>query len=369
MQAWDRPAPELARLTRPNAALMGRAELRGLMASLGEAPWRGDQIFEGLFKHRFGAWDEFTNLSKTLRGKLTEAADIIWPEIIQSVPSRDGSTKHAFRLADGKEVEGVHMPYGNRTTLCLSSQVGCAMGCTFCATGQMGILRNLLPGEIVGQVVSMLRRHGAPVGTDGEPDPINIVFMGMGEPLHNLDNLMAAFEILTDPAGSGLSPKRITVSTSGLVSSIDRMGGFQKRPRLAVSLNGTTDEYRSKIMPVNRVWNLEALTEALARFPLQANERITLEYVLLKGVTDALEDGHRLVALASRFPSKVNLIPFNPHEGSGFEPPDEGRVSELCRLLSDEGVIVSVRRSRGQDVAGACGQLVRPGQSRHTQDS
>ena len=364
MPLWDQPAPELAPRARANAALLSRAELRALMPGLGEAPWRGDQVFEGLHKHRFGAWDEFTNLSKALRARLAEAADLAWPEIIQSLPSRDGSTKHAFRLADGKEVEGVHMPYANRTTLCLSSQVGCAMGCTFCATGQMGILRNLLPGEITGQVVSMLRRHGAPVGPDGEPDPLNLVFMGMGEPLHNLDNLMAAFEALTDPKGLGLSPKRITVSTSGLVSGIERLGAHAKRPRLAVSLNGTTDEYRSRIMPVNRVWNLEALMATLARFPLQTNERVTLEYVLLKGVTDSLEDGRRLVAMASRFPSKVNLIPFNPHEGSGFEAPDEGRVSALCQLLSEAGLIVSVRRSRGQDIGGACGQLVREAQKR-----
>ena len=369
MPLWDQPAPELAPRPRPNAAGMSRAELAALLADLGEPAWRADQLFEGLYRHRYGAWEDFTSLSKALRAKLADAAEIAWPELVQSLPSRDGSTKHAFRLADGKEVEGVHMPYGDRTTLCLSSQVGCAMGCTFCATGQMGILRNLLPGEITGQVVSMLRRHGTPVGSDGEPDPLNLVFMGMGEPLHNLDNLMAAFETLTDPAGLALSPKRITVSTSGLVSSIDRLGTFQKRPRLAVSLNGTTDEYRSKIMPVNRVWNLDALTEALVRFPLQTNERITLEYVLLKGVTDSLEDGHRLVALASGFPSKVNLIPFNPHEGSGFEPPDEGRISELCRRLADAGVIVSVRRSRGQDVAGACGQLARPGQARPSRDS
>ncbi|HTL98847.1 MAG TPA: 23S rRNA (adenine(2503)-C(2))-methyltransferase RlmN, partial [Holophagaceae bacterium] len=303
MPLWDQPAPELAPRARPNAAFLSREDLRGLMSRLGEAPWRGDQVFEGLHKHRFGAWDDFTTLSKPLRVKLAGAADIAWPEIIQSLPSRDGSTKHAFRLADGKEVEGVHMPYASRTTLCLSSQVGCAMGCTFCATGQMGILRNLLPGEITGQVVSMLRRHGAPVGADGEPDPINLVFMGMGEPLHNLDNLMAAFEVLTDAKGLGLSPKRVTVSTSGLVSGIERLGAFAKRPRLAVSLNGTTDEYRSKIMPVNRVWNLDALMDALVRFPLQTNERVTLEYVLLKGVTDSLDDGRRLVALASKFPS------------------------------------------------------------------
>jgi 23S rRNA (adenine2503-C2)-methyltransferase len=233
------------------------------------------------------------------------------------------------------------------------------MGCTFCATGQMGIVRNLTAAEIVGQVVAMLNHHDHPLDR-----PVNLVFMGMGEPLHNFDHLMAAFATLTDPEGLAIPPRRITVSTSGLVSGIDRLGGFARRPRLALSLNATTDERRSRIMPVNRIWNLEALAEALGRFPLQSGERITLEYVLLKGATDSLEDGRRLAAFAQRFPAKVNLIPFNPHEGSGFEPPEEARIGALCRLLSDAGLSVSVRRSRGQDVAGACGQLVREGQSR-----
>ena len=245
-----------------------------------------------------------------------------------------------------------------RVTLCLSSQVGCAMGCTFCATGQMGIIRNLNAGEIVGQVVAMLNHHWHP------PDrPVNLVFMGMGEPLHNFDHLMAAFSILSDRAGLAIPPRRITVSTSGLVSGIDRLGTHARRPRLALSLNATTDQHRSRIMPVNRAWNLEALAQSLGRFPLQSGERITLEYVLLKGVTDSLEDGRRLAAFARHFPAKVNLIPFNPHEGSGFEPPDEARIGALCRLLSEAGLPVSVRRSRGQDVAGACGQLVRHGRS------
>jgi 23S rRNA (adenine2503-C2)-methyltransferase len=170
--------------------------------------------------------------------------------------------------------------------------------------------------------------------------------------------------VLTDPKGLAIPPRRITVSTSGLVSGIERMGTFARRPRLALSLNATTDVRRSLIMPVNRVWNLEALAAALAAFPLQSGERITLEYVLLKGVTDSLEDARRLAAFAHGFPAKVNLIPFNPHEGSGFEPPDESRIGALCRLLSDAGLPVSVRRSRGQDVAGACGQLVRQESSR-----
>jgi 23S rRNA (adenine2503-C2)-methyltransferase len=389
-QSWDHPAPEAGLRSRPNAAGLGRGDLGALLDALGEPAWRGKQLFSGLLRQRWTRWEQFTTLSKALRTRLEAEVDLAWPAIVQSEPSSDGSTKHVFELGDGRQVEGVHMPYAvrgsglrptppepprpaqahpapgfeepyeDRVTLCLSSQVGCAMGCTFCATGQMGIIRNLSAAEIVGQVVAMLNHHAHPADR-----PVNLVFMGMGEPLHNFDHLMAAFDTLTDAEGLAIPPRRITVSTSGLVSGIDRLGTYSRRPRLALSLNGTTDEHRSRIMPVNRVWDLEALASALGRFPLQSGERITLEYVLLKGVTDSLEDGRRLAAYARRFPSKVNLIPFNPHEGSGFEAPDEARISALCGLLSKAGVPVSVRRSRGQDVAGACGQLVREGQSRN----
>lgn len=389
--AWDQPAPEAGQAARPNAAGLDPAGLKALVSALGEPAWRGGQLFEGLYRQRWTRWEQFSSLPKALRTRMEAEVDLAWPAMVQSLASEDGSTKHAFELSDGKQIEGVFMPYVvrgsglrstplesprreqarpvpgfpdsgeqlDRVTLCLSSQVGCAMGCTFCATGQMGIVRNLTAAEIVGQVVAMLSHHGHPEGR-----PVNLVFMGMGEPLHNLDHLMAAFGILTDPKGLAIPPRRITVSTSGLVSGIERLGAFPKRPRLALSLNATTDAHRSAIMPVNRVWNLEALATALGTFPLQPGERITLEYVLLKGVTDGLEDGRRLAAFARRFPSKVNLIPFNPHEGSGFEPPEESRIGALCRLLSDAGLPVSVRRSRGQDVAGACGQLVREGRPR-----
>ena len=380
------------------------------MTSLGEPQWRGGQLLSGLLRQRWTRWDQFSNLSRSLRARLETEVDLAWPTIVQSQPSLDGSTKHVFALRDGRQIEGVHMPYEDRVTLCLSSQVGCALGCTFCATGQMGIIRNLSAAEIVGQVMAMLNHHAhpqdrplrpeqeaeghpAPHGPGGagprtgpvRPEqeaeghraphgpggagprtgPVNLVFMGMGEPLHNFDHLMAAFGTLTDEEGLAIPPRRITVSTSGLVSGIDRLGTFARRPRLALSLNATTDAARSRIMPVNRVWNLEALAQALGRFPLQSGERITIEYVLLKGVSDSQEDGRRLAAFAGRFPAKVNLIPFNPHEGSGFEAPEESRIGALCRLLSDSAVPVSVRRSRGQDVAGACGQLVREGQPRH----
>ena len=326
---WERPAPELQPGDRPNVAGMGLARLKTLVAALGESPFRAGQLYHGLYRQRWTAWEQFTNLSKALRARLERETRLQWPVIQESALSGDGATKHAFLLEDGALVEGVHMPYGARTTLCLSSQVGCAMGCTFCATGLMGIKRNLTPGEIAGQVVTMLNAHG-----HGADEGVNLVFMGMGEPLHNLDNLMEAFALLTDPQGLGISPRRITLSTSGLVTGIARLATFNPRPRLALSLNATTDAYRSSIMPVNRAWNLAALAAALDAFPLESGERITLEYVLLKGVTDALEDGRRLAAFARRFPSKVNLIPFNPHEGSGFEPPTESRVGELCALLA-----------------------------------
>ena len=353
---WDRPAPEAAHPARPNAAGFSKPQLAELMKSLHEPAFRATQVFEGLYKHRWATWEAYTNLSKALRARLQREVALCWPEISESVASEDGSTKHAFRLADGKQVEGVHMPYPARTTLCLSSQVGCAMGCTFCATGQMGIVRNLTAAEIVGQVVTMLNTHQHPDGM-----PVNLVFMGMGEPMHNLGHVMEAFALLSDPAGLAIPPRRITLSTCGLVSGIEKLAEYPRRPRLALSLNGTTNDYRSRIMPVNRVWNLEALTKTLQAFPLEHNERITLEYVLLKGITDSLEDARRLATFAHQFPSKANLIPYNAHEGAGFEEPEEARVQAFCQLLIAKDVTVSVRRSRGQDVAGACGQLVREG--------
>jgi len=378
---WDLPAPEVKPAARPNAAGMSKASLKELLKGLGEPAFRVTQIFEGIYKQRWTSWEAFSNLPKTLRERLQSDVDLAWPEIVESVASVDGSTKHAFRLADGKLIEGVHMPYEKRTTLCLSSQVGCAMGCTFCATGQMGIIRNLSAAEIVGQVMAMLHAHDHPAGGPLSPEqdakghlakrgpegvgptrgPMNLVFMGMGEPLHNLNQVMRAFEILRDTAGLGIPPRRITLSTSGLVSGIETLAKSKVRPRLALSLNATTDGYRSSIMPVNRVWNLLALTKALQAFPLESGERITLEYVLLKGVTDSMEDARRLAAFARKFPCKINLIPFNTHEGSGFEEPSEERIHELCKYLASKELTVSVRRSRGQDIAGACGQLVREG--------
>ena len=352
---WDLPGPEPAP-RRANVAGGSREALRALLARLGAAPYRADQVFEGLYRHRWADWEAFTMLGKDLRARLAEAADLAWPEVIESQASEDGATKHALRLRDGRAVETVHIPYPDRTTLCLSSQVGCALGCRFCATGAMGLVRNLDAAEIVGQVVALLRHHGHPAGR-----PVNLVFMGMGEPLHNLDHVLGAFAILTDARGLAIPPRRITLSTSGLVPGIARLGTFPRRPRLAVSLNATTDEARSRLMPVNRAWGLDALARALAAFPCEPGERITVEYVLLKDVNDGPEDLRRLLAFCRRFPSKANLIPFNAHDGSGFEPPDEARLQALLAAFSAAGIPVSIRRSRGQDVSGACGTLARKG--------
>jgi len=352
--SWEEAAPSPLPGDRPNAAGAGHEALKALLLGLGEKAFRANQVFEGLYVQRWTRWEQFSTLSKALRERLEAEVDLAWPSIQESRTGSDGTTKHAFRLSDGLQVEGVHMPYPDRTTLCISSQVGCAMGCTFCATGGMGIRRNLAASEIVGQVVAMLNHHGHPQGL-----PVNLVFMGMGEPLHNLEQVLEAFVLLTDPKGLAIPPRRITLSTSGLVPGIQRLGAQDRRPRLAVSLNATTDAYRDQIMPVNRAWNLKALGAALEAFPLGKGERITLEYVLLRGVTDSPEDAERLATYAKAFPSKVNLIPFNEHEGAGFRAPEEKTLDLFCRVLIQRGIPVMIRRSRGQEVAGACGQLVR----------
>jgi len=339
---------------KPSVAGLPRTAIRELFKSLGEPLFRGDQTFEGLYKKQWTSWEAFTMLSKELRIRLEQSFDIAWPALCNARESNDGSTKYTTILTDGSQIEGVFMPFEKRRSICISSQVGCAMGCTFCATGQMGLIRNLNSMEIVGQIMAMIIDKKHQLDT-----PINILFMGMGEPLHNLDNVMQAFEIITDKKGLAIPPRRITLSTSGLVSGIEKLASYSSRPRLALSLNATTDTYRSKIMPINKTWDLASLTKSLCNFPLEHNERITLEYVLLKGETDNFDDALRLAAFASNFPSKVNLIPFNEHEGTGFKAPTEEKIEEFCKILSKRKITVSVRRSRGQDIAGACGQLIR----------
>jgi len=356
MNAWDREAPEISpefvHLSNKNAAGMGLNELELMFNSLGEPTYRALQAFEGIYKHQWRSWSQFSNLSKGLRAKLTADVILEWPQLAQTLVSADGSAKHSVILVDGMQVECVYIPYGNRATMCISTQVGCAMGCKFCATARMGLIRNLTSAEIAGQVMAMVAHHNHIM-----EQPLNIVLMGMGEPLHNLKNVLDAFIILNHPKGMAVPSRRMTISTSGLVPGITRLGKSNPRPRLALSLNATTDEARTKIMPVNSAWGLAKLTAALRDFPLQAGERVTLEYVVMKDCSDSLEDAERLSDFASQFPSKINLIPYNPCDGSEFMPPNEKMLNEMGRHLAEKGHIVSIRRSRGQDVGGACGQL------------
>jgi 23S rRNA (adenine2503-C2)-methyltransferase len=279
------------------------------------------------------------------------------PAIQRQERSDDGATKLLLETG-GDLVEAVHMPRrvstGERVTLCISSQVGCAMGCSFCATASMGFVRHLSAGEIVAQVLVALQALGP-----RHPSELTLVFMGMGEPLHNLRQVARAVEVLSNPSGLGMSPRRITVSTSGLVPQIRELGELAARPLLAISLNATSDEQRTELMPINQRYPLSELRAALASFPLRPRERITVEYVLLAGVNDSPGDAERLAAFCGAFSHHINLIPFNAHEHAPYRPPSEDQLERFTQRLIDSGERrITIRRSRGRDVQGACGQLV-----------
>lgn len=278
------------------------------------------------------------------------------PRVHAMERSEDGATKLLLRT-HGDLIEAVHMPRDvgtGRVTLCVSSQVGCALGCTFCATASMGFRRHLSAGEIVAQVLVVLHALGP-----RHPSELTLVFMGMGEPLHNFKQVARAIEILAMPAGLGVPPRRITVSTSGLVPQIAELGALSARPLLAISLNATTDSSRRELMPINRRYPLAELRAALERYPLRARERITVEYVLLEGVNDSLDDAVRLAEFCESFPHHINLIPFNAHAHAEFRAPSEQSLERFTRaIMQHRRTLVTVRRSRGRDIQGACGQLV-----------
>jgi len=310
---------------------------------------------------RVSSWDADGPVVGKDGRALLASLDMRLPHIVEEAPSEDGATRVVLQTSDGHTIEAVHMPrpHAGRTTFCVSSQVGCAMGCTFCATGTMGIVRNLSAGEIVGQVLALMRAHGPQTGHH-----LNLVFMGMGEPMHNLEHVARAVEILCDPAGVGLSEKRITVSTSGLVPRIDAFAQLRVRPLLSVSINATTDETRGRVMPVNRAFNLAALKACLLRFPFRRGEKVLLAYVLLRGENDSDDDARRLADFAKGLPANVNLIPLNEHSLSAHRAPDDDHGARFARVLYDElkardfhGVLTT-RNNRGRDIRGACGQLV-----------
>jgi 23S rRNA (adenine2503-C2)-methyltransferase len=348
---WDAPAPE--KVGRPSAFGLLPVELKAL-----GCPNNADHLFSLL--QRPCRWVEGApKFGKENRAFLEAIADLSLPRIDESIESTDGSRKLALQLSDGRRIETVHMPRmvkNARVTMCISSQVGCAMGCTFCATGAMGIQRNLSAGEIVGQVLSVMWALGP-----GTSSRLTLVFMGMGEPLHNLDHVHRAIRVLTHPSGLNIPARRITVSTSGLVSGIEKLARLKPRPLLALSLNASSDAARNSTMPVNKVWNLAKLRAALDTWGLRSNEKFTFEYVLLAGENDTDEDADRLVAWLGILHRghNLNLIPMNEHGASEFQEPAEARIQAFSDRLKSYGCFVTVRRSRGRDVSAACGQLVK----------
>ena len=326
----------------------------------GEAAYRGRQVAHWLFKRQVTDPAAMTNISPSTRGLLENDLSLAIPALESVHQSADGTRKIALRLSDGPVIESVLIPRKDRMTLCLSTQAGCGIGCRFCRTAAMGLIRNLLPSEILGQWVQAMRYLSASPGETKEGPGINhIVFMGMGEPLANLDALVPAIRSLTHPDGIGLSPRRITVSTSGLVPKMALLGEANLGIQLAVSLCAPDDLLRREIMPVGRIYSIAEILEACRRFPLRNRERVTFEYVLLRGKNDAPEQARALGRLLAPFRSKVNLIPFNPFPGSPFERPEEERVRSFADILSGFHITATVRKSMGPDVLAACGQLAR----------
>ena len=352
--------------------LLGKSpqELRAFLESLGEPAYRGAQIYHALYAERRFDFAGMTNLPAKLRERLAREAVIELPRIVRKHCSDDGTIRYVLALdavaedSAGHEIrrrtpglltpatiETVFMPEENRQTICISTQAGCAVDCHFCLTATLGLIRNLTAGEIIGQVLIALEENRAAL----KPQT-NVVLMGQGEPLLNFDPVMAALRILLDPSGMAISPKHVTLSTSGIVPGIERLAREKVRPKLAISLNASSDEQRDEIMPINRKYPLEALLDACRRYPLRPWEHLTFEYVLLGGFNDSIDDARRVVKLLANLRAKVNLIPWNPGD-LPYAKPDPARIEAFRKILADKDVRAFVRYSRGQDVMAACGQL------------
>jgi 23S rRNA (adenine2503-C2)-methyltransferase len=361
-----------------------REELQAYAKTLGEPAYRGGQIYHALYAERKFEVQRFSNLPVALRGKLRREATVTLPVVRQRYQSSDGSLRYLFQLPVGSEpspgiakkaqsqpaaVEAVFMPSAGRQTICISTQAGCAVDCQFCLTAKLGLIRNLTAGEMLAQVLLPLVEKGGKesprnqVGQGGGRESstlagrTNVVLMGQGEPLLNFDNVMAALRILLDPKGVGLSAKRVTLSTSGVVPGIARLAKEQVRPKLAISLNASCDQQRDVLMPINKKYPLKVLVEACRRYPLRNWEHLTFEYVMLGGVNDTAEDAQRVVQLLAPLDRvKVNLIPWNPGE-LPYKESSPHQISAFQKVLAEKGVPAFVRYSRGRDVMAACGQL------------
>lgn len=364
-----KPLDERARLgdqPLPSASLETRIPITGitfeklnaeLAEKLGKRTYTTQQVFFWLYRKRVRAFSEMTNVARDVREYFEQNYYIpAPPQVSMQVSKEDNAHKYLYKLADQRTIETVLMPIKDRLTQCVSSQVGCAMACNFCNTGDMGLMRNLKTHEIVDQVLEVARNYPPEISAVHGDRISNIVFMGMGEPLHNLENVLAAIDILINPHGFNLSHRKITVSTSGLVPQMLELGKRSK-VNLAVSLNATTDELRDEIMPVNRRYKLKDLLDGCRQYELGPGRRITFEYVMLRGLNDSRSDADRILKLLRGIPSKVNLIPFNPHPASPYKRPELPEVMAFQKYLLDRNMTTTIRISKGMDILGACGQL------------
>jgi 23S rRNA (adenine2503-C2)-methyltransferase len=362
VQLIDGPAPLPGR----NLFGLSRQQLTEVLVQLGQPPYRAAQLLQAMFLERTGSLEQVLTLPQALRREMAQAGwSINRPRIVETFRSTDGTERYLVAGEDSQTVETVWMPGGDggeaegegaqRATICVSSQVGCAVNCQFCLTAKLGLQRNLSAGEIAGQVIAVLDRQAVQVGRDR----INLVFMGMGEPFLNYDEFMTAVRLLVKEAG--LAESRMTVSTSGIVPGILRLAGEAIRPRLAISLNAPEDGIRERIMPITRKWKIDDVIQAAGQLSLRPRERVTFEYVLLGGVNDSLEQAEQLAALARNapMPVKVNLIAWNPGPGIQYSMPEPGQVAAFQQRLIARGVPAFLRRPRGRDIYAACGQLKR----------
>jgi len=330
-------------------------EMSDFMSSLGEKPYRARQLYDSIARRRITSFDLMTDLPKTLRQILSDNAIVSRTKIQSVFLSSDGTRRFLLKLSDGSEVESVFMPDERRDTICISSQVGCPLACSFCMTGVLGLKRNLSAGEIVSQVILVLNEvYGEGIEV---PHRTNIVMMGMGEPFLNYDQVMKAVRFLLDAKGMAIAPRGLTLSTAGIVPRIYDLAREEIRPRLAISLTATNDELRNQLFPINRKYPLEQLMQACRSYPLGERERLTFEYVMLDGINDSDSNARELVRLLSGIRAKVNLIPHNPAPELPYASSPMDRIQAFQRILTDRGLPSFIRRPRGQDISAACGQL------------
>ncbi|MDH0052989.1 bifunctional tRNA (adenosine(37)-C2)-methyltransferase TrmG/ribosomal RNA large subunit methyltransferase RlmN [Pantoea ananatis] len=336
---------------------LNRQQMREFFVSLGEKPFRADQVMKWIYHYCCDDFEQMTDINKKLRNRLMELTEIRAPEVAEEMRSTDGTIKWAIRVGD-QLVETVYIPEGDRATLCVSSQVGCALECKFCSTAQQGFNRNLRVSEIIGQVWRAAKIVGAAKVT-GQRPITNVVMMGMGEPLLNLNNVVPAMEIMLDDFGFGLSKRRVTLSTSGVVPALDKLGDMID-VALAISLHAPNDKLRDDIVPINKKYNIETFLAAVKRYIGKSNAnqgRVTIEYVLLDHVNDSTDDAHELAALLKETPCKINLIPWNPFPGAPYGRSSNSRIDRFSKVLMDYGFTTIVRKTRGDDIDAACGQL------------